>query len=197
MLITREEIVEEIAREEFDVPAGLEMQKPLTVTFPAGVVKGPIGLCVVFPKRASMVTTLWVGEKKTDSDCPWPDITTCPYLLTEETSRELANDFVRSSPTFVFDGIEESLVLEETVYLLKEHKPGSPETLSNLHGWSFTFKFESRHEGYGDRSGQILAQVITPHQAVIMVEDGEVTSAIMDGAWDMINQRMLNIKNGK
>ena len=198
LLINREEIVEEIAHEEFNVQARQEMQKPLTVTFPADVVKGSIGLCVFFPQRASVVTTLWVGEKRTESVGTWPDITTCPYFLTEEGSKNLADDFVSNRPTFVFDGIEESLVLEETVCLLKENKPGSQETLSKVHGWSFTFKFESTHSGYGDRSGQILAQVITPHEAIITVEAGEVTSAIMDGEWDMINQRInqriLNIQ---
>ena len=53
------------------------------------------------------------------------------------------------------------------------------------------FTFESRHAGYGDRSGQVLPRAITPHEAVIMVEAGAVTSAVMDGVWDMINQKML------
>jgi hypothetical protein len=79
---------------------------------------------------------------------PWPN----PFSLTELGIRELAEDFVRNNPTFVFDGIEESLILTETMYLLKENKPGSPETLSKIHGWLFTFKFESRHAGYGNRS---------------------------------------------
>jgi hypothetical protein len=141
-----------------------------------------------------MVTTLWIGEKRAGSVGPWPDIKICPHCLTEEGSRELADDFVRNSPTYFFDGIEESLILEETVWLLKENKPGSPETLPKVHGWSFTFKFESAHSGYGDRSGKVLTQVITSHEAVIMVEAGEVASAIMDGDWDMINQRMLGLK---
>lgn len=188
LLINREEIVKEIVYEDFEVPAGQEVQKPLTVTFPTDVVKGPIGLCAVIPQRGYIVTTLWVGEKRSNNTGSWFDITTCPYFYTEEGSRELAEEFVRNCPTFLFDGMEESLTLKETKALLKEHKPGSPEMLSKEHGWAFTFKFESRHDGYGDRSGQVLNQVITPHEAVIMVEAGEVTSAIMDGVWDMINQ---------
>jgi hypothetical protein len=37
----------------------------------------------------------------------------------------------------------------------------------------------------------MLAQVITPHEAVITVERGEIKSAIMDEKWNMINQKML------
>ena len=57
--------------------------------------------------------------------------------------------------------------------------------------WTFVYRFESRHAGYGDRTGQMLAQVITPHEAVITVERGEIKSAIMDEKWDMINQKIL------
>jgi hypothetical protein len=37
----------------------------------------------------------------------------------------------------------------------------------------------------------MLAEVITPHQAVITVEKGKITSAIMDEQWDMMKQKML------
>ena len=98
---------------------------------------------------------------------------------TEEKAREMAVDFVRNSPTFTFDGMEESFEYRETLY-------------SNVAGaWQFVFHFESRHAGYGDRNGQMLAQVITPHKATVTVEQCKIKTAIMDGIWDMINQRML------
>lgn len=100
--------------------------------------------------------------------------------MTEEAARELAKQFVQNSPTFAFDGIEESLELVETLYPDIEN------------AWTFVFHFESRHAGYGERTGQMLAQVITPHDAVVTVEQGEAKSAVMDGKWDMINQKMLN-----
>lgn len=37
----------------------------------------------------------------------------------------------------------------------------------------------------------MLAQVITPHTARIIVEYGRVTSAIMDKKWDMMAQKMI------
>ena len=112
-------------------------------------------------------------------------------IFTEEDSRQIAEEFVLNSPTFVFDGIENTLVLTNTAAFTKAViSPDAPA--HDTRGWEFTFEFESRHPGYGDRTGQVLAQVITPHEAVITVEQGEVTSAVMDGEWDMINQEMLN-----
>jgi hypothetical protein len=53
------------------------------------------------------------------------------------------------------------------------------------------FEFDSSHAGYGDRTGLTLAEVITPHQAVVTVEQGEVTDAVLDGEWDMLSQETL------
>ena len=100
-------------------------------------------------------------------------------VVTQEESQKIAEEFVRNEATFVFDGMEETLKLTETV------------TLRSLSCWQFTFEFESRQAGYGDREGQMLAEVITPHQAVITVEKGKITSAIMDEQWDMMKQKML------
>jgi hypothetical protein len=99
--------------------------------------------------------------------------------ISQEESEMIAEEFLRNSPTFVFDGIEETLQLTET---LTGECPSC---------WTFVFEFESRHAGYGNRTGHILAQVITPHQAVISVEQGEIKSAIMDGKWDMLHQEMV------
>ncbi len=100
--------------------------------------------------------------------------------MTEEEARQLAEDYVRNSPTFAFDGIEDTLQMVETLYPDIEN------------AWQFVFRFESRQAGYGDRTGQMLAEVITPHEAVITVENGEVKNGIMDEKWDMINQSMLD-----
>jgi hypothetical protein len=36
--------------------------------------------------------------------------------VTEETSRQIAKEFVKNSPTFIYDGIEERLELVEILY---------------------------------------------------------------------------------
>ncbi len=101
-------------------------------------------------------------------------------VVSEEESRQIAEEFLRNSPTFVFDGIEDTLRLSDNI------------TLKCPNCWEFIFEFDSSHAGYGDRTGQILAQVITPHQAAITVEQGEVTRAVMDDKWDMIEQEELS-----
>lgn len=113
------------------------------------------------------------------SACATPD-SGANKRMTEEEARQIAEDFVRNSPTFTFDGIEDTLELVGTLY---------PDIENS---WQFVFQFESRQAGYGDRTGQMLLQVITPHEAVITIEEGKVKSALMDEKWDMINQQMVN-----
>jgi hypothetical protein len=42
---------------------------------------------------------------------------------------------------------------------------------------------------------QMLAQVITPHTARIIIEQGRVTSAIMDEKWDMLEHKLIDSNN--
>lgn len=98
---------------------------------------------------------------------------------TLEESRAIAEDYLESSPTFAFDGIEGSIVLVGN------------ETMRCPYCWAFEFEFECSHAGYGDRTGQYLAQVITPHTAWVAVHRGEVVQAVMDGVWDMMEQQMV------
>jgi hypothetical protein len=93
-----------------------------------------------------------------------------------EGSQRVAEEFVRLETTFRFDGIPETLEVTSTT--------------SVGNGWKYTVEFDSRYAGYGNRSGKALAEVITHHVAEITVQAGLVTTAIMDGEWDMIKQRM-------
>ena len=100
-------------------------------------------------------------------------------VITEDESREIAEQFLRSSPTFRFDGIEDSVKLVSTSLWEKPYC------------WEFNYEFQCRHAGYGDRSGKIVAQVITSHRAQIVVQEGEVTYAMLDDKWDMLNQSIV------
>ena len=100
-----------------------------------------------------------------------------PHLDTEEESLALAQEFVLKSPTYRYDGSD--LVHIQTV------EGDCPSC------WIFVFEFTSRKAGYGDRSKQVVAQVITQHTAYITVEDGKVTAAVLDDVWDMIGQKMI------
>lgn len=96
---------------------------------------------------------------------------------TEEESLNIAREFVVNSSTYKFDG--EELRHVETI-------PGECSTC-----WVFVFEFTSRHAGYGDRSKQMLIQVMTKHTAKVTVENGKVMSAVLDDVWDMINEEMI------
>ena len=99
--------------------------------------------------------------------------------MTEESSRITAEDFVRNSPTFTFDGITNTLQLTGAI------------SLRCPYCWQFTYEFDSAQSGYGDRTNQMLAEVITHHVAVITIDKLEVTEAIMDDQWDMLQQKMI------
>lgn len=101
----------------------------------------------------------------------------------EVESLERAREFLKKSPTFRYDSIEETLEHVETLY---------PDPIDRPYPWEFVFTFKCRHAGYGDRTGQTLLEVITPHTAHILLQEGSVVSAVMDGKWDMIAQEMIS-----
>jgi hypothetical protein len=103
----------------------------------------------------------------------------CQQQYTAEESELLASRFVLESPTFQYDGIPGTL------------EPLSTEEIEGANSWRFTYAFQSRHAGYGDRTLQMVAQVITPHKAEVEVAAGSVTRAVLDGKWDMMSQKML------
>jgi len=97
---------------------------------------------------------------------------------TAQISLDVASWFVKSSPTFAFDGIEDSLDLQ--IELVRESFPEQ---------YVINADFTSSQAGYGDRSDKFLAQVITPHTMNLVVSSGNVVSAIIDEKWDELNQK--------
>lgn len=94
-----------------------------------------------------------------------------------EESQKIALDFASSTSTYKFDG--SGLELK------------SSEALNCPYCWEFNFSFESKSAGYGDRTGEVTAQVITPHTLKIAVQEGEVTMAVVDGTYDELGQKFL------
>jgi len=105
--------------------------------------------------------------------------TTGPEGISQEESQEIARQYVINEPTFVFDGMGETLALV------------SSTTLKCPYCWEFAYQFDCRQSGYGNRTGLMVAQVITPHTATIVVQEGKGTSAVMDGSWDMMGQKLI------
>lgn len=85
----------------------------------------------------------------------------------------VAQKYVVTSPTFAFDGDINSL---KTEYV------GSTKSIPADHIFKATF--ESSHGGFGNREGQMLIQVMTPHVMEIVISEGNVISAITDKTWD-------------
>ena len=101
---------------------------------------------------------------------------------TATISLNVALWFVKSSPTFTFDGINETLNLE--IVAVRESYPEQYEIEAS---------FSSRHGGYGDRTDMMVTQVITPHVLKMVVSSGNVVSAIMDEEWDELHQKLWKI----
>ncbi|MCH9042320.1 MAG: hypothetical protein IIB80_09235 [Thaumarchaeota archaeon] len=89
----------------------------------------------------------------------------------------IAQEFIKSSPTFLFDGIPDTLSLE--LVTIRESFPEQ---------YVIEGDFDSLHGGYGDRTDVMVIQVITPHKINLVVISERVTSAIMDEKWDELNQ---------
>ena len=93
-----------------------------------------------------------------------------PLSYTIGESAQIAEAWIKNnSPTYNYDGFD--LQLEEAKELEKE---------SN---YEIIFSFNSRSAGYGD-DREIAAQVITPHMIFIIIDAGNVTSAITDETYD-------------
>jgi hypothetical protein len=105
--------------------------------------------------------------------------------IAQATAQKTAEDFIRHSSTFVYYGIAGSLDLARS----------DPGLISAYMSWSFTFKFETLHPGYGNRTGQSLPELITAHYTTILVnlENNAVVMATCDNTWDMLKERDLSI----
>jgi hypothetical protein len=97
----------------------------------------------------------------------------------EQQAIEAAKHFLIISPTFGFDGVAGSIKVVGVDQL---------EKLPIL--YRVRIEFQCAHSGYGDRTGMILLQVITPHEIVIGVEKGEVVSALIDDKWDELGNHL-------
>ncbi len=98
---------------------------------------------------------------------------------------EIAKMFVLSSPTFAFDGMEDTLEFGSITIL-----ESFPEQ------YVLDVNFTSSHGGFGDRTDQIVTQVLSPHTMKIIISEGNVISAIIDNTWDDLNnQYVLKAQN--
>jgi hypothetical protein len=131
------------------------------------------------------VTTTKINEATTSPTSNTETATTVtftPPIGNVDDAQQAAADFIRNGATYKFDGTGDIVFIHS-----------DPGWTSSFMSWSFTFAFETLHPGYGDRSGQALAQMMTKHNAVVLVElsNNRVRSAICDNQYDMLNERMV------
>jgi uncharacterized protein len=116
--------------------------------------------------------------------CSHPNIQTAPPKPTRSPYQQAVEDLVKNSATYRFDGIDGSLKITTV--------SSSAEVGSTLPAkdWEFTVEYQTTHPGHGDRSGQMLAQVVTRHTAVVKLnsDSGEIYLANCDKTWDMLNE---------
>ena len=96
---------------------------------------------------------------------------------TLENSKTAATNFLINSPTYKFDGYGLNYI--------------STNTLRCSYCWEHVFSFVSKSSGYGDRTGKAAVGNMTFHEEIVKVENGKVTSAIIDNRWDELNQKMI------
>ncbi len=96
----------------------------------------------------------------------------------QPSPQHIAEQWVTLAPTYAFDG--QDLVLVDS--LVRESYPEQ---------YVFIFEFTSTSAGYGDRSEQMTAQVLTDHTIEVVVVEGQVVSAVIDGVWDELTQTSI------
>ncbi len=90
---------------------------------------------------------------------------------TLENAENIALEWVENnSPTYLYDGTD--LEIE------------SSQEIDEGFVFEVILSFTSTSAGYGDRDGEMTAQVMTPHTLEVTVEGGDVVSAVNDGVFD-------------
>ncbi len=123
----------------------------------------------------ALVALLGIFISRMDTDVPHETESSL------EESVALAEEWIRSySPTYLFDGSDLEFVYGEEI----------EEDVFELY-----FEFISSAAGYGERTDQMLAQVITSHTVEVVVDDMSIVSVITDGVYDEKYKEMLEEEN--
>lgn len=100
-----------------------------------------------------------------------------------EEAEKIAENWIKSAPTYSFDGFDLKLEKNETLDTIPEQ-------------YLLTYTFTSRHGGYGNRTGQILTEALTPHAIEVTVSEMNVVSAVIDGKWNELAQEPIVNETG-
>lgn len=114
-------------------------------------------------------------------DGAWNEATQRPVTNDDmkTTIEAIALNWLVNAPTFKFDGVKGSAKVVDSWLAMTFVAPSF---------WGVTIEFDCLQAGYGDRSDQMLAQVITHHVANIHVTESAVNFAVIDDTWDEAKQ---------
>lgn len=99
--------------------------------------------------------------------------------INEDQAKMIAEEWIVNAPTYSFDGSD----LQFVDYRTDDEYPSQH---------ILTYTFTSSHGGYGNRTDEMVTQVITNHTIEMTLYDRNVAFAIIDGVWDEREQTMLN-----
>jgi hypothetical protein len=121
------------------------------------------------------------GLQKIDSALV--ELRTCALSTSPEEAEMIAENWIKNSPTYSFDGFD-----------LKMEKNETLDTIPEQH--VLTYTFTSRHGGYGNRTNQMVTEALTPHRIEVTVSEMNVISAIIDGKWNELAQEPVVNETG-
>lgn len=128
----------------------------------------------IFLITAIFVTVL-ISVNKASFLKPAVQTVTCK----QEQAVALTEQFIKNTATYAFDGVENSI------------KKVKVETTDNGRTWQLVYLFKCRHPGYGDRSNQVLAEVITEHSVQVTIQGCRIVTAICDKNYDLLTNRQI------
>lgn len=100
----------------------------------------------------------------------------------DDIKKIVENWIIKECLTYKFDGMD--LVFDR----LKELNPDDcPDC------YIAEYEFKSNHIGYGDRTGDILVEIVVPHSITLLISDGKVSRAVTDAKYDEIRNEFINI----
>ncbi|MBD3207134.1 hypothetical protein GF319_12435 [Candidatus Bathyarchaeota archaeon] len=102
-------------------------------------------------------------------------------IYTEDKCIEEAIRFLKGSPTYSYDG------MEETIEFIGIEPARSPYT------WFVTLRFTSRNGGYGDRTDQMTLTMLTEHTMIVLISKGKVVSAVTDDIFNEITGEIIDM----
>ncbi len=117
--------------------------------------------------------------------------TGAPASALQNKAAWIATQFVKNDETYKFDGMASTLKVLPAQGTVSIMGLGAMTASAATPSYTFKATFNCQHAGYGNRTGKILAQVITPHTALITVKNNKVISATMDGKWNMLTEKPI------